>query len=177
MFLFLQFSKQERSGTAFHFKQTLKRQQQRKHSPSQKLNILVCIKTNKACITSTQLSPTTTTTTTTTKHPPPRVPLMQGSLRAYLSAGSVKSCFVLLTTPSLTNTRLCSDSKKERTDMVLLLSTLEMVSEFSDTLWGGRGSGCGQVGSKKIFLSYLFFFLRVPPSPLTLPAVVGRVGL
>ena len=55
-------------------------------------------------------------------------------IQCYLSTGSVKSCLVLLTTPSLTKTRWCSDSKKERTDMVVALSTLEMVRELSETL-------------------------------------------
>lgn len=54
--------------------------------------------------------------------------------------GSVKSCLVLLTTPSLTNTRWCSDSKNDCTDIVLVLSTLEMVKEFSDNLVGERRS-------------------------------------
>ena len=56
----------------------------------------------------------------------------------------MKSCFVLLTAPSRTKTRRCSDSKKDFTDIVLLLSTLDMVREFSDSLGGGGGGGEGR---------------------------------
>jgi hypothetical protein len=45
--------------------------------------------------------------------------------KRYLSDGSAKSGLVFITLPSFTNTRYCSDSKKERTVM----------SELDDVEW------------------------------------------
>ena len=90
---------------------------------------------------------------------------------AHLSDGSVKSGLVLLHGPSFTNTRRCSDSKKDLTDIVLELSILEMLRELSDSLKLNTKAPGYSIGIKRaqqiIFTDIYLFFRRSVSRPLS----------